>query len=335
MDMDPVPPPTKKGRPRKDATSASDKRAAQNREAANRYRQRKDERIKQLEQENEMLRRENANLRETMRNFNLGLVSASAFQTPAATAQPYHPLQAAATPTAAVSTESPDGWLDDALNALDQFGPPQVLATRFALKSLESLQGCREVDEMLDLFLIQAQCSDQNQIRRYFIKILKLRSKIFARCTPQDYEKVMEIIEICKVNNRAHVKHLYETTGLCDESSMNSPPASSSEAVQSNALPYPVLSFRQAAITCAPTVLAAQQELDSLCTLFTTQLSVTTPPPSLEDRKIQLFEGRKLENKILDACSLEDRIRLGFLLETWREVGAGGIERVLLDGLQE
>ncbi|ORY41546.1 hypothetical protein BCR33DRAFT_335054 [Rhizoclosmatium globosum] len=159
-----------------------------------------------------MLRRENANLRETMRNFSLGLVakasasaSQTASQTPAATAQPYHPLQAAATPTAAVATESPDGWLDDALNALDQFGPPQVLATRFALKSLESLQGCREVDEMLDLFLIQAQCSDQNQIRRYFIKILKLRSKIFARCTPQDYEKVMEIIEICKVNNRAHV----------------------------------------------------------------------------------------------------------------------------------
>ncbi|KAJ3063011.1 hypothetical protein HDU98_001121, partial [Podochytrium sp. JEL0797] len=277
--LPPPPQPTKKGRPRKDG--ACTKRAEQNRIAANNYRQRKDNRIKELELEVAKLRAENAALREAIAGGTGGL-GIGADSVGGLMPSPVVP----GIPTMGLDPLMPLGidlldlaWPID-LCAADQFGPPQVLSTRFALKSIPSLANHGHlVDEMLDLFLQQAQCKDVQEIRKYLVKILRVRERCFAVCSEEDRERAIEIVELCKVNNRSHVTHLFETMGLdCNfvadpagssPSSSITSPCTLSASPDPSTFPRHVSAFRDVARTYAPSVVTmAPDTLDQLCDLF-------------------------------------------------------------------
>ncbi|KAI9349660.1 hypothetical protein BDR26DRAFT_852564, partial [Obelidium mucronatum] len=211
-------------------------------------------------------------------------------------------------------------WID--VRAVELFGPPQVLSTRFALKDIPSLKDSKLVDELLDLFLLQAECTNTTEIRKYLVRILKLRNRVLAKCTLEDRVRAIEVFELCKVLNRSHVMHLYETGGMdCDFDSfwnMDSPGsnASSSRAgTTSTALSPNVLAFRQAAISLAPSVQNASSTLDQLCEVFMTQATISDH----QQREEQWFKSKELENKLLDACGLEDRKKLAIVFEQWRD----------------
>ncbi|KAJ3063133.1 hypothetical protein HDU98_001018 [Podochytrium sp. JEL0797] len=341
--LPPPPPPTKKGRPRKDG--ACTKRAEQNRIAANNYRQRKDNRIKELELEVAKLRAENAALREAIAGGAIGTIVGELLPSPVVPGIPTMGLD----PLMPLGTDLLDfAWPMD-LCAADQFGPPQVLSTRFALKSIPSLANHGHlVDEMLDLFLQQAQCKDVQEIRKYLVKILRVRERCFAVCSDEDRERAIEvkhfesfginsntqpllplslqIVELCKVNNRSHVTHLFETMGLdCNfvtdpagssPSSSITSPCTLSASPDPSTFPRHVSAFRDAARTYAPSVVTmATDVLDQLCDLFATQARCTD---TLE-RSSNFFKGKELENKLLDNCLLDDRKRLASLLEKWHD----------------
>ncbi|KAI8620928.1 hypothetical protein BC830DRAFT_1096828 [Chytriomyces sp. MP71] len=229
-----------------------------------------------------------------------------------------------------VTTSSSD-WLDlSNLSAVDQLGQPQVLSTRFALKSLPSLQENSDVDAMLNNFILQAEQTDPKKIKKYLIQILKSRHKVLDACTPEDRVRALEILEICKITNLPHVTHLYES-GLFGKDSSSAMtdafmPADSSTAHTSTQyngmasiavlnLNLDIASFRAAVKVSVPSLLYSDAAVDELCHLFKQQATCVDK----DEREVAFFKSQELGQRLLNLCHVEDRTRFAGLMNQWRE----------------
>ncbi|KAJ3203499.1 hypothetical protein HDU82_006544, partial [Entophlyctis luteolus] len=338
-----------KGRPRHatGSTTVSAVRAQQNREAARRYRARKDDRITALEHEVAALRLENAHLRATIiaASADLSPISLVPHPTVSTHPQPAVPLQplqylipnqqqqlvypqsqsysqSCHQTALPASSTFPDmsmvdaEWVDAAASEL--LGTPQLLATRLSLHALPSLKDCKFVDEMLDYFLMQSQQTDCRVIRQVMLKILKLRDKMLAVCTPEDRVKALEIIEYCKVANKGHVAHLYETGSLCvgENPTYSTARSLDLEDESESHYPFDVVGFKHAVLISAPSVKGTESDLTELCDLFVQQAQCSDRP---EQQSALFFRQKELENRVLAKCGdVEERKRVALVMDNWR-----------------
>ncbi|KAJ3139756.1 hypothetical protein HK100_011167 [Physocladia obscura] len=295
-----------RGRPRHSDSEPNNgqvksRRAQQNREAALRYRARKDERIRELENQVVALQLEVSQLRAKLAGQGISHNTDSTAPVVAAlpalglcteSQQQYYQqqqYQQHQQPDYQEQQLIDDQDLFQQPNAFQSFesvssndqnseqyfvDPPQLLATRFSLKALQSLQNEAGiyVDRMLNLFLVNR-----------LVQILKNKDLMLAACSPDDKVRALEILEHCKISNRKQMIILYESqeypletmkdTSLFYE--LNADQRHDVQLLMENLGPLytqEVAAFRKAIEISAPSI---KQEggisdvyLDELCQLF-------------------------------------------------------------------
>ncbi|KAJ3258341.1 hypothetical protein HDU77_002354 [Chytriomyces hyalinus] len=230
------------------------------------------------------------------------------------------------------------------LSAFHLLGQPQLLQTRFALKTLDSLKESPHVDGMLDAFIAQSKETDPKRIKKHLIQILKLRHKLLDTCTSQDRIRAVEILEQCKVANLPHVMHLYQSgvfpgmpsvpqdgdggaggDSVTDVFSVDnllggaSAAASSvglhGAALASSRLDEDIMAFRKAVKANVPSLMHSDAVVDELCDLFKAQAACTEK----KERENAFFKSQELGQRLLNLCPITDRTRFAYLLNQWRE----------------
>ncbi|KAI8837175.1 hypothetical protein BJ741DRAFT_166915 [Chytriomyces cf. hyalinus JEL632] len=229
------------------------------------------------------------------------------------------------------------------MSAFHLLGQPQLLQTRFALKTLDSLKESPQVDEMLDAFVTQSKETDPKRIKKHLIQILKLRHKLLDTCTSQDRIRAVEILEQCKVANLPHVMHLYQsgvfpgmpsvpqggdsgaggdsvTDVFSVDNLLGGASAASSvglhgAALASSRLDEDIMAFRKAVKANVPSLMHSDAVVDELCDLFKAQAACTEK----KERENAFFKSQELGQRLLNLCPITDRTRFAYLLNQWRE----------------
>ncbi|KAI9349658.1 hypothetical protein BDR26DRAFT_633934 [Obelidium mucronatum] len=224
------------------------------------------------------------------------------------------------------------------ITATALFGPPVVEKARAELKQLVSLRDCKWVDIYLNSFLKQADCTDNQEIKRHVMKILYARYKILDSCTVIDRFKALEIIETEKKGNRRHLDFMFARAREASEAkrkekssspSLFSPlPLSSHEKLEaqgpllssSSSYVDDVFSHRgfKEATRQIPSLQTeqAQNLVNCLCSVYSAQAACT----DLMKRESMLFDMIELKTKLHDMCRNErDKHSLVLAIEVSRE----------------
>ncbi|KAJ3229520.1 hypothetical protein HDU81_005338, partial [Chytriomyces hyalinus] len=219
------------------------------------------------------------------------------------------------------------------MSAFNLLGQPQLLQTRFALKTLDSLKDSPLVDGMLDAFVAQSKETDPKRIKKHLIQILKLRHKLLDTCSSQDRIRAVEILEHCKVVNLPHVMHLYQSgvfpgmpstsqdgdsgTGgdsVTDVFSIDNLLGGASNAASvglngaalaSSRLDEDISAFRKAVMANVPSLVHSNAVVDELCDLFKAQASCAEK----KEREDAFFKSQELGQRLLNLCPISDRTR--------------------------
>ncbi|KAI8614805.1 hypothetical protein BC830DRAFT_351226 [Chytriomyces sp. MP71] len=105
------------------------------------------------------------------------------------------------------------------------------------LKMLPSLKHSKYVDELLDLFLVQAHCSEAKRI----YKIVSVRYKLIDSCSVIDKQAYIEIMELFFKRNQKHREHwntIMSAAGKSPKSQSGSSPASMSALSTPSGKPF-------------------------------------------------------------------------------------------------
>ncbi|KAJ3378764.1 hypothetical protein HDU84_007323 [Entophlyctis sp. JEL0112] len=289
-----------KGRPRNPdgATSSSALRAQQNREAALRYRARKDDQIRSLSARVALLEAENAQLRVLLLDHSI-------------TVPPSLSLPATAAPTGKQLPQVQQHQNQAALT-------PTIPANQTVILSPSSEWIDKPASEILGLPQAQAQETEVKKIRQHLINILRFKDKMLAACSPEELVRALEIMEHCKITNMQHMIHLYESGSISTKIAEQLKP----EGFVGNDLPIfqlgtlyspEVASFKESVIAAAASMTSFEL-LDELCDLFMAQAQCRDKT----DFEEAFFRQKDIENKLLNVLQLEDRKRVAVLLQRWR-----------------
>ncbi|KAI8837233.1 hypothetical protein BJ741DRAFT_604153 [Chytriomyces cf. hyalinus JEL632] len=110
----------------------------------------------------------------------------------------------------ATAATAPNGLFVKSAN--DLYGPPQVEFARDICRSIPCLQDCRYVDDIFNVFVLQAKTSDVKLIEKYIVRIVSCWYKILdaLKDAPQsDRKAIYDLDEIFKVINQDHMNHFY------------------------------------------------------------------------------------------------------------------------------
>ncbi|KAI8614636.1 hypothetical protein BC830DRAFT_368468 [Chytriomyces sp. MP71] len=90
-------------------------------------------------------------------------------------------------------------------------GPPPVEFYKQALRFIPSLRNCRYIDDLYDNLFLQAYYAEPKVVKIFAMKVLAAKRKMYDACTSdEDRCKAIELAELNKLRNRAHVNYMYE-----------------------------------------------------------------------------------------------------------------------------
>ncbi|KAI8837160.1 hypothetical protein BJ741DRAFT_166031 [Chytriomyces cf. hyalinus JEL632] len=175
----------------------------------------------------------------------------------------------------------------------DIFGPWDVDFARAALRNIPSLFHFKKSDQILELYMEQADCFDQESMRQLMAQTRELESEMTNACTTADKQKVLELLEEFKNRNKNHLSHLSPTsTEDTLTHSLFTPPKKEED--------WPV----RDAIVSIPSLCGSDSLVDELCLQFSKRCTT-------RDRSsIKFHKHLELQNKLQSLCvSEEDRAK--------------------------
>ncbi|KAJ3031635.1 UNVERIFIED_CONTAM: hypothetical protein HDU68_001715 [Siphonaria sp. JEL0065] len=205
--------------------------------------------------------------------------------------------------------------------AASQFGMPSLESGRLALKQIVSLRDSPYVDELFDTFLVSCSTSDKKEIRRYMIKYIWAKYKVFDQCVgnEQELKRVIELTEATRTLNSQHVAFVHEaasgkspTEVMLQFARLGSLPNGSSSigGLSRNEILRESNDFLQS-VRQIPSLSKHIGLAEELCILFWTQAQSTQK----EERENLFFQMLQVSNSLLDLCGKpEDRVQ--FLMAT-------------------
>ncbi|KAJ3242717.1 hypothetical protein HDU78_001207 [Chytriomyces hyalinus] len=193
----------------------------------------------------------------------------------------------------------------------DIFGPWDVDFARAALRNIPSLLHFKKSDRILDLYMEQADCFDQDSMRQLMAETRELESEMTNACTTADKQKVLDLLDEFKNRNKNHLSHLSPTSteDTLTDSFFTSPKKEEDWVVDRVRWPKtttinPTLQPVRDAIVSIPSLSGSDSLVDELCLQFSKRCTT-------RDRSsVKFHKHLELQNKLQSLCvSEEDRAK--------------------------
>ncbi|KAJ3284042.1 hypothetical protein HDU79_008538 [Rhizoclosmatium sp. JEL0117] len=94
--------------------------------------------------------------------------------------------------------------------ALTLYGQPETESCRVGLNAIPSIKNNPLIDTMLEMFLEQAADVDKNRIRTSQLKISATSQKLVNACNIVDRKRCLEVMAIFMEVNKRHMDHMYK-----------------------------------------------------------------------------------------------------------------------------
>ncbi|KAJ3242288.1 hypothetical protein HDU81_005040 [Chytriomyces hyalinus] len=189
----------------------------------------------------------------------------------------------------------------------DIFGPWDVDFARAALRNIPSLLHFKKSDQILDLYMEQADCFDQETMRQLMAQTRELESEMTNACTTADKQRVLDVLDEFKSRNKNHFSHLSPTLtdDTLTDSSFTLPKKEDDWVVDRVRWPKtttinPTLQPVRDAIVSIPSLCGSDNLVDELCLQFSKRCTT-------RDRSsVKFHKHLELQNKLQSLCVSEE-----------------------------